>query len=338
MNEPKVSPIQDPVKTEMVRRERSFLLAPKTIGEALEFAKLVASSELCPKDYRGKPQDVLIAIQMGAELAIPPMQALQNIAVINGRPTMWGDLLLALVQASGQLEYKDERDPQEALTKLEGRCELKRKGNPNPIVRTFSHEMAVQAGLIARARGQRGDGPWITHEGRMLMFRARGWALRDEFADVLKGILPREEVEDYPPEPEPIPMPSRISEAKAIERFVEQVAPEGKPAPATAPAPAPAPASGGFAERVEKVRETLLDYAGGDEDSAAELCIELTKSDPRDKKGGGKTKAFAGHRTPRTMKFAWQVGALEKALEGYAKIHLSAEEQEQTEREPGDEG
>src|SRR6267378_5947454 len=113
----------------------SFTLEPQTLTEAIEFAKLIASSELCPKAYRLKPADVLIAVQMGRELGIMPMQALQNIAVINGRPTMWGDLVLGLVQASGKLEAIDERDAQEALKVKEGRCEVRRRGVEAPFVR-----------------------------------------------------------------------------------------------------------------------------------------------------------------------------------------------------------
>lgn len=200
-------------------RTGTFTLQPANLGEAMEFAKLIAMSELCPSEYRGKPQSVLIAVMMGAELGITPMQALQNIAVINGRPTMWGDLVLALVQASGLLEAIEERDAQEALAKGEGRCEVKRNGTQGSTVRTFSMAMAEKAGLTKRGGP---SAPWSTYPGRMLQFRARSWALRDAFADVLKGLQVREEVDDYPPPTPPIQMPRRASEVSAAEvnRFV----------------------------------------------------------------------------------------------------------------------
>jgi len=199
-------------------RGTSMSLAPRTLGEAIDFSKLVAASELCPKEYRGNPQAVLIAVQMGAEVGIPPMQALQNIAVINGRPSMWGDLVLGLVQASGLLEWINEREPADALAKAEGRCEVKRRGVTEPVVRTFSVEMAEKAGLTSRGGP---DAPWARYRGRMLQMRARSWALRDLFADVLKGLQIREEVGDYPPEPEPVRMPRRLSEVKAAPEIAE---------------------------------------------------------------------------------------------------------------------
>jgi hypothetical protein len=38
------------------------------------------------KDYGGQPEDIMVALQLGSEVGLRPMEALQNIAVINGRP------------------------------------------------------------------------------------------------------------------------------------------------------------------------------------------------------------------------------------------------------------
>ena len=224
---------------------QTFTLVPTTLGEAIEYAKLIASSNLCPPDYRGKPQDVILAVQLGLEVAgCSPLQALQNIAVINGRPCMWGDLVLAVVRNSGLLTAIDERDPQEALAKKEGRCSVQRKGEESLVVRTFTYQMAVDAGLIARAKGSRGDGPWLTHPGRMLQMRARSWALRDAFGDVLKGLRIREEeVDTEAITATPVrTMPRRASEAKAggTEAMDAFLAEQGTPPASTTSAPSPA--------------------------------------------------------------------------------------------------
>lgn len=222
----------------------SFNLVPQSMTEAIEFSKIIAASELCPKEYQGKYQSVMIAMMMGAELGITTMQSLQNIAVINGRPSMWGDLVIGLVYASKILASINERDPQECSKKDEGRCEVLRKGQPESVVRTYSYQMAIDAGLIKRARE---DMPWRTNKGRMLQMRARAWALRDTFPDVLKGLQIREEVDDYPPAPEPISMPRRASESSpaVVEAFIK----DGQQAPAAAPAAAQQMWHG----RVEKV-------------------------------------------------------------------------------------
>jgi hypothetical protein len=68
-------------------------LAPATLAELMEFAEIAARSQFVPKDYRGHPEDILLAVQLGSEVGLRPLQALQNIAVINGRPAVWGDAL-----------------------------------------------------------------------------------------------------------------------------------------------------------------------------------------------------------------------------------------------------
>ena len=66
-------------------------LNPTNMTEAMEFSKFLASSTHIPKDFQGNPNNILVAIQWGYEIGLAPMQALQNIAVINGRPSLWGD-------------------------------------------------------------------------------------------------------------------------------------------------------------------------------------------------------------------------------------------------------
>ena len=58
-----------------------------------------------PVSYRGKAEDVLIAIQYGQELGLKPMQSLQGVCVINGKPTVYGDTLLAVCSSAQDFEY-----------------------------------------------------------------------------------------------------------------------------------------------------------------------------------------------------------------------------------------
>lgn len=162
-------------------------LAPTNMKEAMEFAGLLAKSDIVPKDYQGKPGNVLVAIQWGMEIGLQPMQAMQNIAVINGRPSIWGDAMIALVRACPAFEYITETQ-----TDKEATCIIKRKGEPE-AVRTFSMEDAKKAGLMGKS------GPWTQYPKRMMQMRARSWALRDVFPDVLKGMICAEEAMDTCP-------------------------------------------------------------------------------------------------------------------------------------------
>jgi hypothetical protein len=159
-------------------------LSPQTFDQAIQFCDYLAESDLVPKDFKGKPANCLIAIQWGAELGLKPLQAIQNIAIINGRPSLWGDAVLALVRSSPLCEYVTETDDGNKAT-----CRAKRRGEPE-IVATFSMDDAKVAGLFGKT------GPWTQYPKRMRQMRARAFALRDAFADVIKGMAIAEEMMD----------------------------------------------------------------------------------------------------------------------------------------------
>jgi hypothetical protein len=158
----------------------------------MSLATKLASSELVPKCFRGKPQDLYIAWAMGYQIGIAPEQAMQCIAVINGKPAMWGDDMLALCMAHPDFEDIIEEPllGQTVGSTIGYRCTVKRYGM-EPKSNEFTLDMAKRAGLLGKV------GPWTQYPERMLKLRARGFTLRDAFPDALKGIKPREEVEDY---------------------------------------------------------------------------------------------------------------------------------------------
>lgn len=191
---------------EIVAATSSFDLSPRSLDEALKLADYLAESSIVPKDFQGKPGNILVAIQWGMEIGLKPLQAMQNIAVINGRPSLWGDAVLALVLASPLCEYIQEWEENGTAY-----CKVKRKGKPEDIQR-FGQEEAKQAGLIGK------QGPWSQYPQRMKKMRARAFAVRDNFADVLKGIQIAEEVGDYPAEKDITPArqtPAQIAQQAA---------------------------------------------------------------------------------------------------------------------------
>ena len=188
-------------------------LEPTTLQEAMRFSDILAGSTMVPRDFQGKPGNVLVAIQWGREVGLGPLQALQNIAIINGRPSIWGDAAIALVRGHPDCLSVQEGVEGEGEAR-QGWCEVTRRGE-QPQRRTFSVADAKRAGLWGKS------GPWTQYPDRMLQLRARGFAIRDVFPDALRGVMTREEAEDMPPEP----------------RHVENLA--SKPAAPVAPAPEP---------------------------------------------------------------------------------------------------
>lgn len=146
----------------ITQNKGGFLMEPQNLQEAMQLADMLANSNLVPKSYQGKAGDVLVACQWGSEIGLKPLQALQNIAVINNVPAVWGDALVALVRGSGLCEYiKQDWD---AATKT-AICSVKRRGEPEET-RTFSEEDARLAGHLNKDTYKK-------NLQRMLSIRAR---------------------------------------------------------------------------------------------------------------------------------------------------------------------
>lgn len=175
---------------EIMAQDNSGFMQVNTLDAAIKCSELIAASSFCPKGYMGQAGNVLVALQMGQELGLKPMQALQNIAVINGRPSLWGDAMIAVCRQSKDWEFVTES--YDEVSKV-ATCIAKRKNEPE-VIRTFSVDDAKVAGLLGK------DGPWKTYPKRMCQMRARGFALRDCFSDMLRGIISKEEAEDMPRE------------------------------------------------------------------------------------------------------------------------------------------
>lgn len=171
------------------RPQKAFDLSPQTFEQALTFAQYLADSDMVPKQYRGKAGDCLIAMQWGMEIGLKPLQALQSIAPINGKPSLYGDAGKALLLDAGCSIEEDDIEVIKA--KGRARCKITRPGRI-PTERTFSIENAKTAGLWNK------DGPWHQYPERQMAWRAFWFAARDAASDLLRGMGGAEEALDIP--------------------------------------------------------------------------------------------------------------------------------------------
>lgn len=204
-----VATVNDDDKWAVSHTDKIAPFIPDGFASVYKFSQLIAASGMAPKDMKS-PDQVAVAIFHGLEIGLTPMAALQSIAVINGRPSIWGDGALAIVRASGEVEEFEElyeggelylKQPEfnelGVLVKAgtpnpayKAVCRLKRKGRPAKDYE-FSVLDAIEAGLYNK------EGPWRQYRKRMLKMRARSFALRDEFTDIMRGMVLAEEAQDY---------------------------------------------------------------------------------------------------------------------------------------------
>src|SRR4051794_26103473 len=65
-------------------------------------AKLLASSDLVPKEYRGNVPNCMIALNMSARVGADPLMVMQNLVIVHGRPTWSSQFLIATVNSCGR--------------------------------------------------------------------------------------------------------------------------------------------------------------------------------------------------------------------------------------------
>lgn len=201
-------------------------IALNTFEELWRFSVAVSKSGLAPKGVQ-TPEAIFTVIAFGQEAGLSAMTALQSIANINGRPAVFGDTALAMVRNSGLCDYYLElpsndrvhelverlavafevddqeeakairREIQKASVQMNRRADdfgysaiSKRSGALMSVVRRFTIADAKAAQLWGK------QGPWTQYYDRMLMWRCRGFNLRDNFGDVLRGMRTAEEAQD----------------------------------------------------------------------------------------------------------------------------------------------
>lgn len=167
-------------------------LVPKDLDDAFRLAKALSmSGDMIPECFQGKPEATMAALVRGMEIGLAPMQSLSSIAVINGRASLWGDALPALMQRAGHhVDVVIEGDGDNMVAM----ATLTRGDTGKSIIRKFSVDDAKKANLWTK------KGPWQQYPKRMISLRARTLAVRDGAADALMGLQIAEEVQDYGPE------------------------------------------------------------------------------------------------------------------------------------------
>ena len=159
-----------------------------------------------------KLDEAIARISYGKSLNMSPKLALTNTMIVNGNMTIWGDALPAVIYQSGLMEYKEETFDATTMTAI---CTIKRKDMARPETRTFSMEDAKIAGLW-------GKNVWAKYPKRMLQQRARTYAFRDIFPDVLQGMITTEEAQEISDNNDVISSYSKVL-ANPVVKHVETV-------------------------------------------------------------------------------------------------------------------
>ena len=161
---------------------------------------MIAKSYLCPVSYRGKAEERLNSHSVWPGIGFKAYAEFTRCKFINGKPTVYGDTLLAVCSSAQDFEYcREEFDEINQMAT----CSAKRRNRPERHY-GFTKADAEKAGLWGK------QGAWRTHPKRMLQMKARNFCLRDEFADILCGFAAYEDLIEVQEEKDVTPIPQQI--------------------------------------------------------------------------------------------------------------------------------
>jgi hypothetical protein len=183
--------------------------ALESLDTALAYAEGMVRTGVLPKHYydaNGKPkegstQSCLLVIQMGREVGMSNLQAIQQIVPVGNLLSIKGDGAKALIMSSGLVEFwKEEEIGQN--DNFGFKITAKRRDTQEEKSTTFTIADAKRAGLwvtdeMVNKNQSLKYGAWFKYPKRMLRYRALGFISRDLFSDVLQGMVTLEEAEDY---------------------------------------------------------------------------------------------------------------------------------------------
>ena len=155
---------------------------PADAGSAMAFARTAVASRLLPRSV-ATPEAAFIIIVAGRELGLTAMQSLRSLHVIDGKPVMSADLMLALTKRSPEcLYFRLVQSTNEVAT-----YETHRRGEPEPTRLSFSMADAIAAGLA-------GKDPWKKFPAAMLRARCIAALTRAVYPDVMLGVYETDEL------------------------------------------------------------------------------------------------------------------------------------------------
>lgn len=175
--------------------ERGLVL--KDNEELVRLAKIAIKSGHAPAHIKTW-EEYIVAWHFASSLGLVPMAAIAEIAVIEGRPSLFGGLPMSLAAATGEIEiYKEfliDKEYREICYENKNLQEpyigaiafIKRKGREKNSYH-FTIDDAKKAGLWDKKTRSGNDSVWIKYPKDMLLARVRSRALKIDFADALKG-------------------------------------------------------------------------------------------------------------------------------------------------------
>lgn len=189
----------EPQESEIsVPKIQGLLQDTKMLNNIYKLAKVYSNSTMVPKDYQAKPDNCFVALELASRMGVSPSLVMQNLSVVNGRPSWSGQACIALINGSGKLNRALDfiEVGEEGQVDWGVYCRGYRKSDGKELVgTTITMRMAEEEGWLNKSGSK-----WKTMPRQMMIYRAASFFAKAYCPEVLMGFATSEEAEDITPE------------------------------------------------------------------------------------------------------------------------------------------
>ena len=171
----------------------NLLQNPKLLNQILKLSNIYSSSSMVPDSYRGKPDNCFVALELASRMDVSPVLVMQNLYIVQGKPSWAGQACKALIDGSGKF-----RESEYIMT---GSFEDGSRGCYLQAINAKTGKLVKGTEItlkMARDEGwmNKNGSKWKTMPEQMLKYRAAAFFARTECPEVLMGFQTAEETED----------------------------------------------------------------------------------------------------------------------------------------------
>lgn len=171
----------------------NLLQNSKLLNQIFKLSNIYSGSSMVPDNYRGKPDNCFVALELASRMDVSPVLVMQNLYIVQGKPSWAGQACKALIDGSGKF-----RESEYIMT---GSFEDGSRGCYLQAVNSKTGKLVKGTEItlkMARDEGwmNKNGSKWKTMPEQMLKYRAAAFFARTECPEVLMGFQTAEETED----------------------------------------------------------------------------------------------------------------------------------------------
>lgn len=194
---------KEEVKQEVAVKERVNMVAnlsegiyssSDTFNLAYQMAKGLSQSTLVPQQFQNNPANCLIALEQSNRLNISPMAVMQNLYIVQGKPSFSSSFIIGLINASGKYDMELQFNEEEKDGKPYAcTCWTEKDGRKVTGIK-ITMDMAEKEGW-----SKKNGSKWVTIPQVMLRYRAASFFARMNCPELSIGLYSKEELDDFTP-------------------------------------------------------------------------------------------------------------------------------------------